>query len=282
MKLFGKRTDGDVPRGTDPLLDESSPPTPSRPSCNKSGDKVGGAGIVSTDDFETEPTSYPDMLRRIRTVITSGPLSYRVLALIGGIAMIVVNSFQIGRHAVTLNINGVLIASYCIFFGVIVVILEGRFACPRQARLAVRYYAKFTEYTWGRGVFYLFLGSLQLTNWDLFSWITGGYMMFVGVFAILAGIFAHRKLKQLRQTVDSERELKAQWEEADMNNNGYLDVKEFAAFAKRNEVDMTGNEVAAAYLAMDRDFDEKISFKEFYAWWAKKPGSHIPGAGVSV
>lgn len=93
-------------------------------------------------------------------------------------------------------------------------------------------------------------------------------MMFVGVTAVIAGMAAARSLKLLKFSIKSEADLKGKWEEHDSDGNGTLDVKELAAFVQAAGIDMTTNEIASTYMALDRNFNEKISYEEFYMWWA--------------
>lgn len=101
----------------------------------------------------------------------------------------------------------------------------------------------------------------------MLDWAVGGFMIFVGFTAICVGISTARQLKLLKFSVKNEDDLKQKWAEADGDGNGTLDVKELTEFIKNSGLDMSRNEIAAAYLALDRNFDEKIAFEEFYMWW---------------
>jgi len=92
-------------------------------------------------------------------------------------------------------------------------------------------------------------------------------MMFTGVTAMGVGISAARNLKLLKFSLKDERMLKSKWNKSDADNNGLLDVKELTAFSSDAGVDMSRNEIAAVFLSLDKNFDDKISYEEFYAWW---------------
>lgn len=132
---------------------------------------------------------------------------------------------------------------------------------------SIRFYCKFLEYTWGRGVFFFFVGSLQFTNFNMLDWAVGGYMMFVGVTAIIAGIATARDLKLLKFSIKSEDDLKQKWEQYDADGNGVLDVKELSIFVRESGINMTKNEIASTYMTLDKNFDEKLTYEEFYMWW---------------
>ena len=71
----------------------------------------------------------------------------------------------------------------------------------------------------------------------------------------------------LKFSIEDEQQLKEKWDAHDVNKNGKLDVKEFTAFVRDAKVEMTRNEIAAAFLALDKNFDDQISYEEIYHWW---------------
>lgn len=163
----------------------------------------------------------------------------------------------------------------------VVVVLEiPSIWCLKSGRFngGVRYYAKFLEYTSGRGLFFFFCGSLQVTNFNMLDWAVGGFMMFVGVTAMIAGFMAARDLRLFRFSIASESDLESKWKTYDVNGNGSLDVKELTRFIEDSGVDMTRNEVASVYMALDKNFDETITYEEFYYWWMGQDQSSAPGA----
>jgi Ca2+-binding EF-hand superfamily protein len=104
----------------------------------------------------------------------------------------------------------------------------------------------------------------------MLDWAVGGYMMFVGITAIIAGLATARDLKLFKFSIKSEEDLKQKWEQYDADGNGALDVKELSVFIRESGINMTTNEIAATYMTLDKNFDEKITFEEFYMWWMNK------------
>lgn len=51
--------------------------------------------------------------------------------------------------------------------GIIITTIEVPGPCARKIDSGIRYYAKFLEFTWGRGALYFFVGSLQASNWNM-------------------------------------------------------------------------------------------------------------------
>eukprot|EP00934_Nitzschia_sp_Nitz4_P003910 Nitzschia sp. Nitz4//scaffold32_size149145//59066//59968//NITZ4_002877-RA/size149145-augustus-gene-0.36-mRNA-1//1//CDS//3329548063//3900//frame0 len=207
---------------------------------------------------------------KIKKARVDGPLTFRTLGFIGGLAMIVSNGLGILDRFFSFNITGSLTAFYGVIFGVLIVLLEmPSIWCLKSGKFngGVRYYAKFLEFTAGRGAFFFFCGSLQATNFNMLDWAVGGFMMFVGVTAIIAGIMAARDLRLFKFSIANETDLKAKWKQYDANGNDSLDVKELTVFIKESGIDMTRNEVASVFMALDKNFDDCISYEEFYYWW---------------
>ena len=212
---------------------------------------------------------------------TEGPLTYRAMAFMGGVAMIFSNVINIPSRFFSFHFAGALIAFYGTIFGVIITMLEGPGPCGRCTGAGVRYYAKFLEFTWGRGLLYFFVGSLQVSNVNLLDWVVGGWMIFTGVVAIGVGFTASRQMRLLKFSIKSEEELRTKWMQYDSNGDGTFDIKDLSRFVKDAGIEMTRNQLAATFLALDRNFDEHISYEEFYAWWTSDGGyGHQRGLAV--
>jgi len=193
--------------------------------------------------------------------------------------MIVSNAMSVLGRFFTFNIAGAVIALYEVGFGIVIVILESPIQIPvvgdKLKTQYVRVYAKFLDLTIGRGFLYLFVGTLQISNLNMIDWAVGGFMVFVGVTAIVVGYSSTAKLRNLKRSISTETQLKSLWSKYDRDKNGTLDAKELTEFVK--EADPTteaataassnNNEIAAVFLSLDKNFDDRISYEEFYAWW---------------
>lgn len=99
--------------------------------------------------------------------------------------------------------------------------------------------------------------------------------MFVGITAVGVGLATARDLKTLKVRIKDEATLKRKWKEHDVDKDGTLDVKELTAFLHDARVNMSRNEVAAVFLALDKDFDDRVSYQELLDWW-KSAGKQEP------
>lgn len=184
-----------------------------------------------------------------------GPLTFRMLGLIGGLAMMVSNGFSVLSRFFSFNFTGALIALYCVCFGALIVVLEGPMilpAVPYKDRIqsGIRVYAKFLDFTWGRGALYFFVGSLQVSNVNMLDWVVGGFMIFVGVTAVGVGIATAQDMRLLKASMADEAKLKEKFAAHDTDGSGKLDVKELTAFVQDAGVHMNRNEIAATFLAL--------------------------------
>ena len=232
-----------------------------------------------------------ETVNKIKTLNQSAPYSFRVLGLVGGVAMIASNSLMIVGRLLTFNLTGAVIAFYCFVFGIIIVLLEAdhdTITCPnsildgRRLQEGVRFYAKFLEYTWGRGVLYFFVGTLQFANWDLMDWIVGGWMMAVGAMACAAGVKTAHDLRRLRLTIRNERDLKEKFKKYDKHNHGYWGIKELSEFIADSGLVMSQNEVVSAYMALNKNFDDKLRYEELVDWWTRPSRGDLGFERVSV
>jgi EF-hand domain pair/COPI associated protein len=211
---------------------------------------------------------------------TEGPTTYRLLALLGGIAMILSNGIAILDRFFSFRFTSALIAFYNCIFGIFIVSIEAPGVLSVDLAAKVRYYAKFLEYTWGRGILYIFCGSLQVTNVNMLDWCVGGWMILVGITAIIVGMSTQKQLRLLKLSIKSEEDLKQKWNQYDTSGSGSLDVKELTAFVRGEGIEMSSNEVAATFMALDKNFDDRITFEEFQAWWMNTDATN--GRAISV
>jgi hypothetical protein len=205
---------------------------------------------------------------------TQGPTTYRLLALLGGIGMILSNGIAILDRFFSFRFTSALIALYNFIFGIFIVSIEAPGVLSVDLAAKLRYYAKFLEYTWGRGGLYIFCGSLQVTNVNILDWCVGGWMVLVGITAIIVGMSTQKQLRILKLSIKSEGDLKQKWSQYDTSGSGSLDIKELTSFVRGEGIEMSSNEVAATFMALDKNFDDRITFEEFQTWWMNTDASN--------
>jgi hypothetical protein len=191
-----------------------------------------------------------DATAKVSVARAEGPLTFRMLGFLGGLAMIVSNLIAILDRFFSFNFSGALIAVYGSTFGILIALLEAPGPIGGRIKAGIHFYAGFLQFTWGRGALYFFVGSLQVSNVNLLDWCVGGFMIFVGVTAMFAGMATARDLRLLKHSLQTEEQLKEAWKQHDSDGNGCLDVKELTNFIKAANVSMTRNEIASTFLAL--------------------------------
>mmetsp|Transcript_15606 Transcript_15606/g.23702 ORF Transcript_15606/g.23702 Transcript_15606/m.23702 type:complete len:272 (+) Transcript_15606:92-907(+) len=206
---------------------------------------------------------------KVRDLATKGPLSFRVLAFLGGIAMVVSSLLDIVQQFLAFHPVNTLIALYTTVLGLIIVFLEGKeWACPVSFQRSIRHYAKFLEFTWGRGCLYFFAGSLQFTRWGIVNMLVGGLMCSVGMTAIIVGQSTAEKLNKLRASLKDKQALEDEFNKLDTKGDGCLSPNQLAILANNLGLDLERNELVAAVTVIDKNGNGNIAFEDFYLWWA--------------
>ena len=147
--------------------------------------------------------------------------------------------------------------------------LEGRrYACTHRFQKVLTDNCKILTFTWGRGLFYIFAGSLMFSLSNMVDMLIGGYVMFMGFTSVVVGRHTASKLTDLKHSMGSAKAVKAKFNEMDVDNNGSLDSKELANLCASLGSPLDHNELCAALDLMDRDKNGNVSFEEFFEWFS--------------
>ena len=214
-------------------------------------------------------TYVKDTASKIIHQAEKGPLPLRVVAFLGGVAMIaasIIDAFHGVWHGDVIHI---MVAVYVCIFGAMICILEGAEFLPSwiiaiQATLHDQ--ARFLRFRWGRGVFFFFAGSLQFSHWSLLNIIVGGIMMVLGLISIGTGRRAAGKLGELRKSIPDENALQRNFTAHD-SLNGFLSFDDFISMVGSLGLELGQNEMEVAFAAIDIDNDGQISYDDFKMWW---------------
>ena len=213
---------------------------------------------------------------KLYQLFQKGPVSFRVMAFLGGLGMIAAALYDFILNILIFSGAGLLISVYTVVFGAGICALEGRmFSFPASWQRSIKFYFRILDYTWGRGLVYAFVGSLQMSQPNKINLLVGTYMITVGVVALISSAGAGQKLAELRISIDSQRSLKAYFTHFDKGGDGFLGENEFACLLGSLGVDVTYQELVACFNAIDKNDDERISYEEFNSWWASWGQNHL-------
>lgn len=235
-------------------------------------DGLGAVGAVAgslftKENVNTVTKAVGSQLGALKHQAEEGDSSLRVLALLGGIILLVVGSMECVSKIMLLRIPGALIEFYSLLVGFMIIILESKnFFLSDRFQGKIFKFALFLKFLWGRGCMYFVVGTMQLYHMDLFNFIAGGYMCCLGVLMIFVGQRTAYKLKNMRRSLYSQDELHTKFAQCDLDGDGGLDLQQFRMLANQLGLDMTRRETEAAFNHINMSGD-KLTYEAFYSWW---------------
>ena len=231
---------------------------------------VDSTSLFSSENFENAGDIARSKMMELRASVKTGDWSLRLLALLGGVALIFTAVLEFVSKILNLNILGALIEVYVIFLGIIVLVLEGsQISLPQKFLHTLHKYALFLKYIWGRGLLYFVAGSLLVTGQQWMDYIVGGFMCLVGILYICVGRSTTNKLKEMRQSELSEKNLHQKFHEVDPEQTGFIGLEQFRCLVNSIGLDMNRRQSEAAFLHIEKVDNDQITFEEFYTWWTE-------------
>lgn len=258
-------------------------------------DKQNTAGIGTRDSVEggsgldiasmgKAASFVNEQVGKVRQMATEGPLSFRVLAFLGGVAIIITSVLDLLGEIFHLSVIKAVVSVYTFIFGVFICILEGRTFVPETLKYQRKIVslAKFLKFVWGRGIFYFFAGSLHFSQMGFLNMVSGGFVCFVGIISIITGWSTASKLKQMRESLSTQSALNEKFNRHDDDHDGFMDSTNFAEFVKDMGLELDHNELVAAFATIDKDDDEKISLEDISLWWNGFQATSVREASLMV
>mmetsp|Transcript_5610 Transcript_5610/g.6480 ORF Transcript_5610/g.6480 Transcript_5610/m.6480 type:complete len:220 (-) Transcript_5610:35-694(-) len=163
------------------------------------------------------------------------------------------------------------ITSFYIFtFGLFICALEGnavRINIPAVHEF-VRNYMRILQLMWGRGLLYIFSGSLSYCLLSDYSVVCGIYMMCLGTATLIGGIFYNRNLEEQNNLEPDVMDLEAKFALYDADQDGLLDENGFREVVVSAEglVQWEDMDFEAEFSKIDKDGDGRISFSDLQVW----------------
>jgi len=231
---------------------------------------VDSAGLFSNETLENAQDIAKNKIAELRMSVKTGDWSLRLLALLGGVALILTAMIEFVSKILNLNMLGALIELYIVFLGVIVLVLEGsQISLPPKFLHILHKYALFLKYIWGRGLLYFVSGTLLITGMQWMDYVVGGFMCCVGVLYVCVGRNTSNKIREMRQSELSERSLHEKFNEVDPEQTGLSGLEQFRQLANSIGLDMNRRQSEAAFLHIEKVDNDQITFEEFFGWWTE-------------
>jgi len=202
----------------------------------------------------------------MKTWSGDGPMTFRVLALVGGGIMLVLGF--LGALSSLLNPLNCIFSLYFMIFGTVTIMLEAKdMKQLDKFRALVFKEAKFLTFLNGRGGYYVFVGTMLMAQSNFLETVLGLYMVICGGIMIGIGSHANKKLEAMKAHITDEAAVAKAFNEADKDGSKTLTALELAQLCKDLGSELNQNELEAAMLCLDKDGSNAISLDEFQAWW---------------
>ncbi|GAB5357447.1 hypothetical protein AAMO2058_000375500 [Amorphochlora amoebiformis] len=169
----------------------------------------------------------------------------------------------------------ILVEVYTFFFGILISILEMQHQCIPLAFF--RTWARFLTTTGGRGLFYMYVGSLILAKWTLLSLGVGGYMFAVGCMYVFTSCSNRdSRGEELRKfegeskqkgAAEVKENIKAVWANLDPENDGAIYTIQLGKLCKELGNPLSKEDLREAKKQLDPDKVGEIEFTDFLSWW---------------
>jgi hypothetical protein len=235
-------------------------------------------GATANGDFDPNLTATDlaaGQLLRWKMEAEEGPIVLQILAFTLAIGCIVTTLYPIVSDNTYINPSSIIGAFHTINLCSIILIFELRCSSSRRSQFNVRAkvralasrYFNILRLLWGRGLLYLFAGSMNWAIGHPYCIFTAWLLMSTGVLAILAGSRASFNLDRLRASVTDEVYLWTKFDAVDDDNDEHIDIDGFASLVWSLGLQIGDTYTFRAFSQIDKDNDGLISLDEFKAWW---------------
>jgi len=214
-----------------------------------------------------------------------GDLNIRLLAILSAVCVLVTSITSITGHFLTLHFVNAVLDLYTASFCLIVISIEtNEKDCIYFGGSIIRsihgFMSKnfqFFDHVTGRGAFYIFIGTLKITQLGLLSLLSGIFMTIIGLMYCYFGHRASQILKNSQVQFRSEEELKSLFYTSDHDHNGTIDLDEFKCLIQVLGLQLNKREMELAFMIMDKTRSQAIGFDEFnnFLSYSKNGNSYL-------
>ena len=253
-------------------------------SDDKSGNSWPGVKPSQSNAFNTSPNSsdyvkYDEQIdvevatrqniSQSHKLAEQGPVVIQILAFVGGLAMVLTSliDFQMElQKGEAISRAFAIISIYTWAFGFFIMGMEGRVLMieVQSLQMMISNYMKVFRFVWGRGLFYIFAGSLQYCLSAPFCTVCGGYIMILGIAMVASGAYFTHSLN----LESGDGEIHAKFDFHDHDHNGYISKEQFKDLVIHMNL-WDGSEEADLdneFRLVDVDNDGLVYYPDFKKW----------------
>ncbi|CAJ1950864.1 unnamed protein product [Cylindrotheca closterium] len=241
----------------------------------QSGESESNFSITRNGQYLTLNGFANGHLMRWKFAAEEGPTIIRIPAILLSIACIVTTLWPIVSMPAYWNVPNLIGAFHTVVLCTLILFLEGRVLMfnrsPLNARARVRgvvtRYLNILRLVWGRGLLYIFAGTMNLTIDFEYVIYTGPALCGLGLIAIAAGARASYNLDRMKSSLTDEAYLWGRFDANDGDKDGQIDVNGFAELLWDLGLEFDDVYTFKAFKQIDKDGSGLISFEDFKRWW---------------
>uniref|UniRef100_A0A7S4ATB9 EF-hand domain-containing protein n=1 Tax=Pseudo-nitzschia australis TaxID=44445 RepID=A0A7S4ATB9_9STRA len=214
-------------------------------------------------------------LMRWKHASEEGPSFIQVLAFFAAIGAIITTMLPVVTIANFWSIPVLICAFHTTMLCCVIIAFEMRswgIRNPMSLRARIRNllvrYLNILRFVWGRGLLYIFTGSMNLTIYYYpYTYYSGGALIGLGTLGVLVGGHSASNLERLRLSLTDHSFLWSKFAEADSDGDNMVDISDFSNLIWSLGLELDDTYTYRAFTEIDKNFDSRISFREFEKWW---------------
>jgi hypothetical protein len=223
-------------------------------------------------------------LMRWKFAAEEGPAVIRFPALLLALAVIGTTVYPLVRDSRFWNLSTIICAFHTCVLASLIVVLEGRVIIGTRAptgirartRAVVTRYLNLFRLLWGRGLLYIFVGSMGMTIGHPYADYTGLALIVFGLIAILSGAHSAYVLDKMKASLTDESFLWAHFDIYDRDHDNYVDLNGFAEILYDLGLEFDDAYTFKAFSQINGDVSGNISFEQFRDWWIVTQNKGMP------
>jgi hypothetical protein len=213
-------------------------------------------------------------LMRWKFAAEEGPALVRIPAVFVALGVICTTVYPIVTIQDFWTIPILICAVHTCVLASLILVLEGRVVgvrsptnCRGRLRGVLTRYMNLFRLLWGRGLLYIFVGSMNLTI-DFDKVVYSAFPIIgLGLIAICSGAHASFNLDKMKTSLTDESYLWSKFDANDPDKDNFIDINGFAELLWALGLEFDDVYTYKAFTQIDSDSDAKVSFEEFKDWW---------------
>jgi len=217
-----------------------------------------------------------NQLVRWKTYAEEGPCLIQMLAFVLAICAILTTLYDVIVVQKYWSYSVVIVGTHTLSLCGLILVFELRGVGPHSSfdfrakfRSLCCRYLNILRLLWGRGLLYIFAGSMNVAlGWNL-TLYTGLGLIVLGIVAIFAGARASFSLDRLRASVTDEVYLWTKFDSVDHDRDELIGVDGFSNLLWSLGLEVSEPYLQQMFVSIDRERRGLISFDQFKTWWFK-------------